>query len=382
MSTPKTPENSGSQNTGSQNAGSPGTAQPAKTPRRGSRLLRAALRHPAVVPIGAVVLALLIGAVIIAAAGLDPLTAYVAVLEGALDPRQLDYTFSVWGFICGMALAAAIPLRMGEFNLGGNGQLVLGGLTAAWVALNVPLPAVLLVPVAVIAAAIVAGAFGAVSAPLATRFGIPIIISTLLLSPIAVAVASYLLRFQIGEAGSAVAQTPRLPEAGRMWALGDLSYSNAGLLIIIAMMVAFYVVDSRTAVGFELRVVGANRRFGAYGGVRVGRLAFGAMAAAGAAAGIIGAIIVMSSPYRLIDGALISPGYTFAGLAAALLAGGRPALIPVTAILFTVLQVGGAAMERSADVPRQLSDVLQGVVIVVLALRTVLDQRRTERSSA
>ncbi|WP_291037004.1 hypothetical protein [Herbiconiux sp.] len=358
------------------------TSTPTKPQPRARRLLATALRHPAVVPLGAVVLALLIGAVIIAAAGLDPLTAYAAVLEGSLDPRQLDYTFSVWGFICGMALAAAIPLRMGEFNLGGNGQMVLGGLTAAWVALNVPLPGILLVPLAVLAAAIVSGGFGALSAPLATRFGIPIIISTLLLSPIAVAVVSYLLRFQIGEAGSAVAQTPRLPDEGRMWALGDLSYSNTGLLVIIAMMVAFYVVDSRSAVGFELRVVGANRRFGAYGGVRVGRLAFGAMAAAGAAAGIVGAIIVMSSPYRLIDGALISPGYTFAGLAAALLAGGRPALIPVTAILFTILQVGGASMERSADVPRQLSDVLQGVVIVVLALRTVLDQRRTERSSA
>jgi ABC-type uncharacterized transport system permease subunit len=145
-------------------------------------------------------------------------------------------------------------------------------------------------------------------------------------------------------------------------------------------MVVFWIVDSRTAVGFELRVVGANRRFGAYGGIVVGRLALGAMAAAGAAAGIVGAVIVLSAPYRLIDGALLSPGYTFAGFAAALLAGGRPLLLPVTSILFAVLQVGGAAMERSADVPRQLSDLLQGVVIVVLALRTVLDARRTGRS--
>ncbi|WP_368498610.1 ABC transporter permease [Herbiconiux sp. A18JL235] len=358
----------------------PAGATPA--PRPAARILNTALRHPAVVPIGAVVVALLIGAAIMLAAGLDPIVAYTAVVSGALEPGTLDYTFSVWGFICGMALAAAIPLRMGEFNLGGNGQLVLGGLTAALIAGYAPLPGPIVIPLAVIGAAVVSGAFGALSAPLATRFGIPIIISTLLLSPVAVAIVSYLVRFQIGEAGSAVAQTPRLPEGARMWALGDFSYSNVGLLVIIAMMIVFWVVDSRSAVGYELRVVGANRRFGAYGGVRVGRLALGAMAAAGAAAGVVGAIIVMSSPYRLIDGALISPGYTFAGVAAALLAGGRPLLVPVTAILFTVLQVGGAAMERSADVPRQLSDVLQGVVIVVLALRVVLDQRRSERSSA
>ena len=347
-----------------------------------ARLLDAAVRHPAVIPLGAVALAVLIGGVIIAAAGLNPVTAYAAVLAGALDPDTLDYTFSVWGFICGMALVAAIPLRMGEFNLGGNGQLVLGGLAAAVVAGQSGLPPLLAIPVALLAAAVLAGGFGALSAPLSTRFGIPIIISTLLLSPVAVAVVSYLVRFQIGEAGAAVAQTERFPESARMWALGDLSYTNVGLVVVIGLMVAFWLVDSRTAVGFELRVVGANRRFGAYGGVRVGRLAIGAMAASGAAAGIVGAIITLSSPYRLIDGALLSPGYTFAGLAAALLAGGRPALIPVTAILFTVLQVGGAAMERSADVPRQLSDVLQGVVILVLALRTVIDSKRSGESGA
>ncbi len=361
----------------------PPTIETAGAGARGwRRVLGVALRHPVVVPVGAVVVALLIGAAIMLSAGLNPLEAYSAVVSGALDPDSLDYTISVWGFICGMAVAAAIPLRMGEFNMGGNGQMVLGGVTAAVIAGQLGLPGIIAVPLAVVGAVIVSGAFGALSAPLATRFGIPIIISTLLLSPVAVAVVSYLVRYPLAEQGSAVAQTPRLPADSRMPGLGDFSYSTWGLILIIAVMVIFWLVDSRAAVGFELRTVGANRRFASYGGVRVGRLAFGAMATGAAAAGLVGAIIVLSPPYRLIDGALTSPGYTFAGLAAALLAGGRPALIPVTGILFTVLQVGGAAMERTADVPRQLSDVLQGVVIVVLALRTIIDQRRTERSSA
>ena len=132
----------------------------------------------------------------------------------------------------------------------------------------------------------------------------------------------------------------------------------------------------RTAVGFELRTLGANRRFGAFGGVHIGRLNLGAMAAAGAVAGVVGAVMVLSPPYRFIDGALTAPGYTFAGVAAALLAGGRPLLLPIAVAVFTILQVGGAGMERDADVPRQLSDVLQAVVIIVLALRTVVEARR------
>ena len=344
----------------------------------GQRLMTRVIRHPALVPVAAVVVAILIGAIIIAAAGISPVTAYAAVLTGALDPSTLDYTLSVWALICGMGIAAAIPLRMGEFNLGGNGQLVLGGLAAALVAGELALPSIITIPLALVFAAVISGVFGAVSAPLSTRLGIPIIISTLLLSPLATAAVSYLVRFQIGQEGSAVAQTERFPESAHLWKFGELFYTNAGIVIVVLMLTVFWVVDSRSSVGFEIRVIGANRRFGAYGGVRVGRLAFGSMAASGAAAGIIGAIIVLSSPYRLIDGALLSPGYTFAGLAAALLAGGRPAFIPLTAVMFTILQVGGSSMEQSADVPRQLSDVLQGVVITVLALRTVIDSRRVK----
>lgn len=336
-----------------------------------------AVRHPAVVPVGAVLVAVLIGAVIMLAAGLNPVDAYAAVITGSLQPGSLDYTVSVWGFICGMGLAAAIPLRMGEFNMGGNGQLVLGGITAYIVAAELGLPGVLAVPFAIVAAMLVGGGFAAVSAPLSSRFGIPIIISTLLLSPVAVAIASFLVRFPLADTGSGVAQTPRLPDDAHIWALGGLRYTSVGLVLIVVIMIVFYLVDSRSAVGFEMRVAGANRRFAAYGGLVSSRLALGSMASAGAVAGLVGAIIVLSSPFRFIDGALVSPGYTFAGLAAALLAGGRPALVPVTAVLFTILQVGGAAMERTADVPRQLSDVVQGVVIVILALRVVLDAKRS-----
>lgn len=343
---------------------------------RRSSLLRTAVRHPALVPVGAVVVAVLVGAVVMLASGIDPIRAYTAVIEGALATDNLDYTLSVFALICGMALVFAIPLRMGEYNLGGNGQVVLGGVTAAAVGLYAPLPGVLLVAVAILAGAAAAAMFAAVSAPLSERLRIPVIISTLLLSPIAVAFGSYLVRFRMTDTGSGVSQTPRLPDAAHLGSLGDLRYANVGLILVLLALVAFWLVDSRTAVGYELRTLGANRRFGAYGGVHIGRLNLGAMAAAGAVAGLVGAIMVLSPPYRFIDGALTAPGYTFAGVAAALLAGGRPALLPLTVAVFTILQVGGSGMERDADVPRQLSDVLQAVVIIVLALRTVVEARR------
>jgi general nucleoside transport system permease protein len=332
----------------------------------------------ALVPLGAVVVAVLVGGGVMLAAGVDPLRGYDAMVRGALSVSNIDFAVASFTAILAMSMAFAIPARMGEYNLGGDGQLALGGIAAAVVGLQLPLPAALLLPACLLAGALGGAALAAVTAPLSTRAGVPVIISTLLLSAPAVALTSYLVRFPLAEAGSGVPQTPRLPDAAHLPAFPGMSYTNAGLVVMVLVLAAVVLVDARTPVGYEVRVTGANRGFAAYGGLSVPRLTLGALAAAGAVAGLAGAIIVMSQPFRFIDDALTAPGYTFAGVAAALLAAGRPALLPVTAALFTILSVGSAGMERDVDVPRQLGQVLQAVVILVLALR-VLATRWTAR---
>ena len=344
-------------------------------------LQRLRLAAPAaLVPLGAVAVAAVVGAVVMLAAGVDPLVGYDAMVRGALSVSNIDFAVAGFTAILAMSLAFAIPARMGEYNLGGDGQLVAGGITAAAVALAVPAPAVVLLPLCLGAGALAGAALAAVSAPLSTRAGVPVIISTLLLSAPAVALASYLVRFPLAEEGSAVPQTPRLPDAAHLPALPGASYTNAGLLVVLVVLLVAVYVDARTPVGYEIRVAGANRGFAAYGGLSVPRLTLGTLAAAGAVAGLAGAVIVTSQPFRFIDDALTAPGYTFAGVAAALLAGGRPALLPLTAALFTILSVGAAGMERDVDVPRQLGQVLQAVVILVLALRVVAARRVAARA--
>jgi simple sugar transport system permease protein len=335
-------------------------------------LERARLGAPAaLVPVGAVVVALLVGALVMVAAGVDPLRGYDAMVRGALSVSNIDFAVAGFTAILAMSLAFAIPARMGEYNLGGDGQLVFGGIAAAAVALHVDAPAALLLPLCVLAGALSGATLASVAAPLSTRAGVPVIISTLLLSTPAVALGSYLVRYPLAQEGSPVPQTPRLPDAAHLPAFPGMSYTNAGLVLVLAVLVVAVVVDARTPVGYEIRVAGANRGFAAYGGLSVPRLTLGTLASAGAVAGLAGAVIVMSQPFRFIDDALTAPGYTFAGIAAALLAGGRPALLPLTAALFTILSVGAAGMERDVDVPRQLGQVIQAVVILVLALRVL-----------
>jgi len=148
-----------------------------------------------------------------------------------------------------------------------------------------------------------------------------------------------------------------------------------GSLLIAAVALAVVFVDRRTSTGYELRMRGKNPRFTGYGGVRLGRQAVRTMFASGAIAGLVGAIIVLGSQFRFIDGALITPAYTWSGLMAALLVSGEPVGAIVAAVFFAALQTGGFAMQRETSVPRVLTLVLQAIVILFLAMRRGLGRR-------
>ena len=325
-------------------------------------------RRAFVAPLAAVAGALLLGTLIMIVCGISPAEAYPALLQGAIGEGNLPYTVAALVPTLGMAIAFAIPFRMGEFNLGGDGQLALGGVVTAAVALRLPLPAGLGLVVPLLAGAVAGALVAAIAAPLHSRLGIPAIVTTLLLSTPAVALASYLARFPLAEKGSGVPQTEVLPDASHLPALGGSEYVTIALPLMIVLCALWLWFDSSSVIGFRIRSAGANREFARYGGVDVGRLTLGTLAVSGGLAGLVGGMVVMTTPFRFIDAALTSPGWTFTGIAAVLLAAGRPFAVPVTVVLLTVLQVGGEGMERDADVPRQLTQVIEGLVIVLVAV--------------
>ncbi len=330
------------------------------------------LRVPSVVP--AVVLALLLGALLVVASGADPLTAYAQIAVGALAWDNLPNTLNWAVPLVGMTLAAAIPLRGGMVNLGGDGQLVAGGLVAALVPLVVPAPGWVAIPLALALAVLAAAAYAALAAWGEVRHGIPMLISSLLLSYPMIGFASWLVGFPLRDRSSGLPQTVMIPPQARLPPLGDVLDVGAFAMLAVAVLAVF--VDRRMVVGYELRLRGLNPRFAGYGGVRLGRQAVAAMAASGAVAGLVGALLVLGSQYRFTDGALLSPGYTWSGLMAALLAGGEPAGAIAGGLFFAALQTGAFAMQRQTAVPRVLAMVLQALVILLLAARHGLDRRR------
>ncbi len=321
----------------------------------------------------AILLGVVIGGLLVLLSGANPAEAYWQILIGALAPDNLPNTLNWAVPLVGMTLVAAIPLRGGMINLGGDGQMVIGGLAAALIPLYLPAPGPLVILAAFLGAAIAAGLYAALAAWGETRHGIPMLISSLLLSYPAVGIASYVVGFPLRDTSSGLPETAMIPEAARLPVLiGPL---NAGVLIVAAIAAVTIYVDRMTVAGFELRMRGSNERFAGYGGVRLGRQAVTVMFFSGAIAGIVGATIVLGAQFRFTDGALLSPAYTWSGLMAALLANGEPVGAIAAGIFFAALQTGGFAMQRETAIPRVLTIVLQSIIILFLAIRHGMRRR-------
>jgi simple sugar transport system permease protein len=301
------------------------------------------------------------------------------MVEGAFGPAQWRNTLVVAVPVVGMALAVAVPLRAGVVNLGGEGQIVIGGITAAVLAATVPLPVPLSLVAALAGGALAGALLGTVPAVLENRLGVPLLVSSLLVSYPVVALASYLVRFPLRDPGTGLPQSRVFGEAYRMPTFAGIGLSAVVLVVVIVLVAQ---ADSRTPFGYEVRLTGHNRRFTEYAGVDVPRMVTRLMATGGGIAGLVGAMVVTSVPYRYIDGALVVPGYTWTGLLAALLARANPLGAVVAGVFFAALQVGGFGMERETEVPRELSSIIQATVIVLLAAAVAATARRTREERA
>jgi len=307
--------------------------------------------------------------------GLSPRLMFVELIKGAVEGPQFFETVARAVPLVGMTLAAAIPLRAGIVNLGSDGQLALGGCAAAVVALYFPAPDLVRLVVALTAGMAVGAAYAAFAAAGEIFAGVPLLLSTWLLTYPAKGLCGYLVRTSLRDPSTAWPSTARIAVGTRLGSLIPGTPINRGLLIVAVVAIAVIVIDRRSSIGFELRLRGLNERFARYGGVALGRQTLGVMVASGAIAGLVGAIMVLGSQFRYTDGALTAPQYSWSGTLAALLAGGEPVGAVVAAVLFAALQTGGFAMERSVEIPRVLTMVLQSVVILFLAMRGAIWKR-------
>ncbi|HEV2106453.1 MAG TPA: ABC transporter permease, partial [Candidatus Eisenbacteria bacterium] len=333
----------------------------------------------ALAPLVAVAAALLAGAAFIAAIGESPAGIYALLFREALGTGYgLGQTLFKATPLVFTGLSVALAFRAGLFNIGAESQLYLGGFAAALVGAYAGLPAWLLLPAALAAAALAGAAWGAVPGALKARFGAHEVINTIMLNFVAFALVSWAGR---GLFETATVRTREVAAGAWLPRLGALapalrgSPANATLLLGLAAAVATQVYLFRTRAGFELRALGLNPPAAEYGGVAVGRTQVVAMALAGALAGLGGANFTLGYKHYFELG--FSGGAGFLGIAVALLGRNHPLGVVVAALFFGALAYGGLVI--NTRVPRELVEVLQALVILFAISAQALLERLARR---
>jgi len=333
-------------------------------------------------PLVALLVALVVGDILILLVGQSQSAVYRLMLGGTWANwygfGQVLYKATT--LIC-TGLAVSVALRAGLFNIGGEGQLAAGGFAAAVMGLLLPAgtPAVLAVPLCIGAALVAGGLVGAIPGVMKARFGAHEVIVTIMLNFIVLALLNWIVASHLH-----VPETLHTPgmRAGTLPRLMDWipafhgSAVNLSLLIAIAAAVVVGWMLFRTRAGYELRAVGLQPDAAEYGGVRVGTLWMKAFIISGALAGLGGINYVLGYKRYYEEG--FGGGAGFLGIAVALVGRNHPVGVIIAAFLFATLSQGGLAIH--ALVPKQMVEVLQGVVILAVAA-AVPEVRRLVRGA-
>lgn len=336
-----------------------------------------------VVPLLAIAVALVVGAVAIVAAGESPFLAYAELLRGAFGTTAnlgATLTRSVPIVLTGLGIGFAF--RAGLFNIGAEGQMIMGALAAAVVATTlVGLPPALLLALAVGAGCLLAALWALLAGVWQARWGAPLVITTLLLNFVAALLASYLVSHPLRDVagGGALAQTAMIPAEIRLPVIWSGTRLHLGVFVILLLPLAIAWLQRRTVLGYGMRMAGLNPRFAEYGGVPMQRMILLTMLVSGAIAGLAGVIEVLGINFRYIDNMVTAPGFAWSGLVAALLALTNPLATVVAGLFLAALEVGAAGMQRNTAVPLQLVDVVQAVIIVLIAARIGLGEQLSRR---
>jgi len=360
-------------------------------------------------PVLAVALALLIGAVMIVLMDANPIEAYQGLWEGAFGTKNAvaDTMVKATPLLL-VGIGICISFRGGVINIGGEGQMIVGGLAALGLALEFPdADPTLMIPGALLASFVAGAIWGGIAGVLKAYFRVNEILSTIMLNQI----ANYWMIYLVSntfvdpakkQLGAPIPETQRLPrefdlpriggDLDRLWdwlglsAYGDKAWSTTlmhnGIIVAAVLAVLVYILLWRTTIGYRIRAVGKNPQASRYAGIEVKHYVVLSLMLSGGFAGLAGGIQVLGVRHRMNaeGGGLAFTGNAgFNGIVAALFGKLHPLGTIPASILFGALLVGGNKLQRTVQVPSALITVLIGLVIVFAVSSDILVRRRAAR---
>ncbi|MGO1470280.1 MAG: ABC transporter permease [Tissierella sp.] len=281
--------------------------------------------------------------------------------------------------ICAIGITAA--WRAGYINLGVEGQMVFGSFAATVCALYLPGPAFVVMIVSIIVGMAAGAAYAMIAAILNVKYGASIIIPTLMMNYIANYTTSYFVNYPLKDLSGdgLAAQTPVIAEGIRFMKLSSRTTFNVGFIIAIVIVIAFVFLARKTIFGYESKMTGLNPNFAQYGGVKQKNVMIKTMALSGAIAAIAGITEIYGVKFRFIEDMFGSTSYAWTALMAALISNLNPIGIFFVSIFLSGLQVGGQSIQRSSNVPLQMSTVIQSCITLFVSAKITMNFVKNKR---
>ena len=310
---------------------------------------------------------LIIGAFIMIVNGRNPMVGYTALIRGSFGSTyNIATTFAKTVPLVLTGLGTAIAFRSGMFNVGGEGQLYLGAFAAAYIGITFTgLPALVGIPLAIAAGAVVGGAYALIPAILKVRYKVDEVITTIMLNTVAILFTGYLVNHPFATTQGKMGATEIIAEQYQFSKLVRLSTLNTSIYYMAVIALFIYYIMEKTSFGYELKMTGQNRLFARYGGINDKKQMIISMLISGGLCGIAGAFEVLGVHYRFLQN--ISPEFAFDGMLIALIVKNNPIGIALMSIFFGALKTGSISMENATGIPSELVLVIQSIIILFIA---------------
>lgn len=318
--------------------------------------------------LGSIMLALLVSALIMVAIGSNPIVAYAALLQGAL--RAPDQVLSLATPLILTGLSVALAFKAGLFNIGAEGQLYIGSMVATILGVYMVFP-IILHPLICLVMGIICGAlWGLVPGLLKAYRGTHEVVTTMMLSFVAILLTEWLVSGPLKEPGTPYPQTPPVLPSAQLPSLFNSPFLHAGIIISIIAAIIIYFFLNRTVAGYEMRAVGQNPFAAEAAGINSKKLIVLALVMSGALAGLAGAGEILGRYQRFIIG--WSGGIGFDGITVAVLGLNNPFGVIFAAIFFGFLRAGALTMQTLAGVPVEMIRIIQGLVVLFIAAPKII----------
>lgn len=275
-------------------------------------------------------------------------------------------------------LGCAVAFRTGFFNIGAEGQFYMGALAASGVALGMPeVPGILRIVLAIAAGFLAGGLWALIAAVFKAKLGISEIIVTIMLNYIAINLIGLAVRTFLMDPAGSVPQSAKIDESAQLAQILPPTRLHAGFLIALAAVVLIWFILEKTTLGYEIKVVGFNKRAAACNGISVMKNIVISAFLSGGLAGIAGVVEVLAIQKKLLEGISSNCGYT--AVLVALLAGNNPIGVVFAAVGMAAMQVGANTMQRQLGVPSAIVDILIGLVVLLILAKGLMSRKKAKK---